>query len=219
MGEGKEAGEKALSEGQRLFLDGYYEKALEALSEAQGIFYDAEAIDDAGLACALEGLVRKTMDASNPAFVFEDEDGESVDPEELPDAVIVAVANGLVTLASEMGEQVDFELLQEAALDLEGIAGQGFAHDHPAIKYIGDVKTQLKDLSEVDHGVIDEALSLKLQEHMKGIFPEDVVTNFEIRRFENGECFVGMEWLREPLAEESERLQSRLTAFLESVDS
>ncbi|MDF1667964.1 MAG: hypothetical protein P1V97_39880 [Planctomycetota bacterium] len=45
------------------------------------------------------------------------------------------------------------------------------------------------------------------------------MTNFEIRRFENGECFVGMEWLREPLADESERLQSRLTAFLESVDS
>ncbi|MDF1667608.1 MAG: hypothetical protein P1V97_38075, partial [Planctomycetota bacterium] len=170
MGEGKEAGEKALSNGQSLFLEGYYEKALEALSEAQGLFYDAEAIDEAGLACALEGLVRKTMDPSNPAFVFEDEDGQSVDPEELPDAVIVAVANGLVTLASEMGEQVDFELLQGAALHLEGIAKQGFAHDHPAVKYIDEVKTQLKDLSEVDHGVIDEALSVKLQDHMKGVF-------------------------------------------------
>lgn len=218
MSMGENNGQKELTAGRRHYLQGRYSEALTALSRAQERFYEAEAIDEAGLACALEGLTRKTVDLTQAAFVFEDEEGQRVDPEELPDAILVAVANGLITLASEMGEKLDFERLRACAKDLRSLAQEGFEDDHPALEYIDDVEAQLEELSQVDHGVLDEDLTKKLREHMRGYVPEEIVTEFEIRRFENGECFVAMEWFQDPSEADSKRLQERLTAFLESLD-
>lgn len=217
MNEGQKQGQSALAEGRSHYLEKRYDEALKALSDAQGFFYEADAIDEAGLACALEGLTRKTRNISEAAFIFEDEEGQAVDPEELPDAVLVAVANGLITLASEMGEKLDFERLRACAKDLKSLAQDGFEDDHPALEYIDDVEAQLEELSQVDHGVLEEDLTKKLREHMRGYVPDEAVSEFEIRRFENGECFVAMEWLRDLNEEESERLQGRLTTFLETL--